>query len=60
MWILCFQALCSSFGFEVGEAVLDREGDLEIKTSGSPKVPGTLLPLFKDSLGRSFLVRPWG
>lgn len=43
-----------------GEAALGREGDLEIKTSGAPKVLHPLLPLFEDSLGRSSLVRPGG
>lgn len=59
MWTLCFQTLCARFGC-LGEAALGKEGDLEIKPSGAPKVLDPLLPLFEDSLGRSSLVRPGG
>lgn len=43
-----------------GEVALEREGDLEIKTSGAPEVRGPLFPLFEDSLGRSSLLRLGG
>lgn len=43
-----------------GETALGREGDLEIKTSGAPEVPGPLFPLFEGSLGWSSLLRPGG